>query len=134
MQAETPMERRCRFSALTMADRGKRTRSGVRLKPVLKVQIAISPDTWRSRSIGLAPSWLVNPGRTRRQQPPPKRTARATILLPKILATSPRELFESGCGEGIGKAKSRIQNSEFRIQKGGRSLRCSRMVEAVISR
>src|SRR5580700_2372413 len=116
MQAETPMERRCRFSALTMAERGKSTRSGVRLKTAPKVQIAISPDTWRSRSIGLAPSWLVNPGRTRRQQPTPKRTARATILLPKILATSPRELFEGGREEGISKAKGKKQNPEFRIQ------------------
>jgi hypothetical protein len=55
-------------------------------------------------------------------------------LLPKILATNPRELFESGREDGISKAKGKKQNPESRIQKGGQSLGCSRMVEAVINR
>src|ERR1700729_3504894 len=108
MQADTPMKRRWRFSALTTAERGKRTRSGVRLRTAPKVQIAISPETCSSRSIGFAPSWPVSAGIISRQRPVPARTARATDLRARILAASPRELGEGG-----------IQNSEFRSQNSG---------------
>jgi hypothetical protein len=105
-----------------MAERGKRTRKGVRLKTVPKVQIAISPETWRSRSTGFAPSWLVNAGIMRSQRPTQTRGARTAILLPKIPATSPREFVESGGDAGIGKAESRIQEWGRSVSAGPRLL------------
>src|ERR1700730_378195 len=113
MQADTPMKRRCRLSALMIGERGKSTRRGVRLKTAPKVQIAISPDTCRSRSIGFAPSWLVSAGTMRRQTPIPMRTMSANILLPRILAASPRESNEGRGDEDIARQNSRVRTQEL---------------------
>lgn len=121
MQAETPMYRRCRLSALTIAERGKSTRRGVRLKTVPNVHMAISPETCRSRSIGLAPSWLVKVGTMRRQTPTPNSMASATNLRPRNLAAKVRRVVKNRGGE-LCKGGVRIKNSGDRSQNSGESI------------
>jgi hypothetical protein len=117
MHAETPMYRRCRLSALTIAERGKSTRRGVRLRTAPKVHIAISPETCRSLSIGLAPSWPVRAGTMRRQTPTPDRMASVTSLFPRNSAANPRDLAKDEDEEGFRKEFRSCRSSEYRIQE-----------------